>query len=58
MESCKKTSSERKGVLGTGAEGGAGVGAEGPLRMRCCNAELFNSIRLKQCTVGESDYWL
>ena len=37
MVSCKKTSSERMGVLEAGAEGAAGVGAggEGLLRMMC-----------------------
>ena len=48
MESEKKTSSERMGVLDAGAEIAAGVGAreKEPLRMRCCVAEAFliNSI--------------
>ena len=46
MESYKKTSSERMGLLKAGVEGAAGIeaGGEGPLRMRCCVAEVFNSI--------------
>ena len=52
MESDKKTTGERMGVLEAGAQRTAGVGAggEGPLRMRCCVAEVFprNLILLSQ----------
>ena len=52
MESDKRTISERMGVLETGSERSAGVGAggKGPLRMKCCRGNVwkFNSIRPQQ----------
>ena len=44
MESKKKTSSERMGVLEAGEDNAVGVGAgrEEPLKMRCCVAEVLS----------------